>query len=436
MNRSGAAVPLVTTVMCRRLVSAALLGLIGAAPAQAAICLADQYPHSCASAGTCLEAIAQDALDVNARLSLCQVHVDQDQLAEAAVVLRRGLEVCGQRRSACRTLELALSNVNELRQKQERESDPAEIRRNQEALRGYCLGPVTTERTIAACEELIASSGDDPDLHEALGRKLLNRGDPARAIFAFRKAREHGGDGDTLAASLAEAERQRAVLVDECLRDDDLQACDVALLAGAADEHRIQRQRGDLLAEAGRLEQALRAYLSAQSIRNDDADTARRIVQLDAGRFTGNRLTLYRAQADAHRALDDRAGETAALRDVLDANPGDATALRRLAALGVLEPTASRELEPAMAEPVAEPSAESRMAAATAEPDVVEVADVAAAPAETGTGAPDERTLLALSESRSEPPVQAPQTTRRVQVEPLNDPVTFANAVRPDGRTH
>lgn len=409
--------------VCRRLATcAALLGLMSAGPVQAAICLTEQYTHPCSSAETCEAAVDQDALDVNARLSLCQAHVDRDRLTEAAVVLRRGLELCGKRRSACRTLELALSNVSELRQQRERESNPDEIRRKNEALRAYCLGPVSTGRTISACEELIASNDDDAALHQALGRKLLDRGEPARAISAFRSARERGGDSDALAAGLVEAERQRAVLLDECLNDGDLPACDAALLAGAPDEHRIQRQRGRLLAAADLPEQALRAYLTAQSVRGDDGDTARAILDLEPGRFTSDRLELYRARAQAFRVLNDPAGEAAALRDVLDLRPADTGAQRRLASLVDTEPAA----------PAEEQAPDRSLLAETApEPD---------------PRAADGGELLAAAEVEPEPPREAPprvdadeprtEPAPLARIEPPAQPVIFANAVLPDGRTH
>lgn len=405
----------------------ALASLVATGPLHADLCLTDQYPHPCSSAETCATAVTEDALDVNARLALCQVHVNADELTEAAIVLQRGIDVCG-KRSACNTLELVLSNVDELRQKQQQESSPEELALKQEALRGYCQGPIATARTIAACEELITSNDQDPALHEALGRKLLSRGQPARAIAALRRARERGGAGDDLAAALADAERQRQTLVDECLRDDSLHDCSSALLAGAPDEHQIQRKRGELLARADRPQQALRAFLTALSIRPNDTGTARAIVDLDPRRFTTDRLELVRARATAFRVLGNDRAEAAALQDLLAARPNEGALQRRLAELQASdEPqlAADPAQEPGLAgavqdEPLPDPvAAPSTPPAQRAETATATIETAATAPPDTPSEAPVE-VAFAPAQPEQRPPAHT----------------TFANAVMADGRTH
>jgi tetratricopeptide (TPR) repeat protein len=311
----------------------ALLTYLAVCPtAEASVCLTSQYRHPCADASqpgtTCAAAVRDDALDVNARLSLCQAQADAGELAEATITLQRGLEICGQRRNVCNALKLALSNVRELRMEREQQSDPDDLRRTEEALRSYCRGPIATDRTIAACYQLIASNDDDGQLHLALGEKLQKREQPARAILSLRKAQAALGDTAAISKALADAERQRSVILAECLQQGSLDSCDAALLPGAEDEYAVQRQRGLLLAATDRHEQALRAFLTASSLRREDKETARAIIAIDYRRFAGTEAEaeVLNAQAMAFRTLADPTGERMVL-ERLQALQGSAPAI-------------------------------------------------------------------------------------------------------------
>lgn len=397
----------------------ALICLTGSQLAQASVCLANQYPHGCAGTAQprafCAAAVQDDATDVNARLALCQAHVNANELAEAAIVLQRGLELCSQRQ--CSALNLALSNVRELRFKAEQQSNPADVKRIAEAQRSYCLGPMATERTIDACEQLIASNPDDAELHFALGEKLQKREQPARAIASLRKAQLQMGATPALSNSLQAAEQQRALMLNTCLQDGTLADCDAALLPDAPDEYAVQRQRGRLLAEVGRYEQALRALLTARALRAEDPQTARAIAALDHRKFAGAETEVLSAQVDAFRTLKDTAGERTARARLQALQP---TVAEQIIVGGAAEPVA-RPVDTAAVVTAKPPGATT--AIVTGKPPAATAAVVTAKPPEA-TAAPAR--VAAASEPQQEIVAAAAGTGSR----------TFSNALMAGGRTH
>ena len=306
--------------------------LILAHAAHAAVCTAPGDAHSCAGAtdpiAECGRLVTEDALDASARLTLCQALVDAGNLDEATVLVTGGMDTCDRQRGLCADYRIVLSNLEEARQKQNRE-DPNAARRKADAQRAYCLGPIANERGIAACEHLLVSNAKDRAVYVGLAEKLLKIGQPARAVSYLKRGKSALGASADLDDLTRTAESQRQVLVKECLTDRSMTDCDNALLAGAADEYRIQRQRGRLFADSGRLSQAFKAYQSALSLRRNDRETAQAVTALDPARFRANRTALLRTQAQAYRVLGQPDDETRVLEMLAAA--GDSGASERLA---------------------------------------------------------------------------------------------------------
>ena len=289
-------------------------------------CLASSNPSE-----SCRVAIDEDALDLQARLALCQVHIDADELEQASVVVRQGLAACGKR--DCSELKRALSNVDEKRVMKQRDNSDESTRLALAALRSYCLGPIANSRSIAACEEFLVSNDRDAEILFALGSKQNKRGRPAIAIQNIQRAIEFGKSDSSVKAELASARRSRKVLLNECFNDNALDDCDASLIPGTSDEAKIQRQRGRLLANAGQFEGALRAFIAAASIQPNNEETATLVLALDARRFPAEHANFQLATADAHSVLGNTESEVSALETYLVAVPTNRRIADRLGRL-------------------------------------------------------------------------------------------------------
>lgn len=379
--------PRVTRIRARRGAAAVCILLLAAAgEALASLCLSSDLSPACDSLESCRSALEQDSLDAAARLALCDLHAERGELVDAAVVLQRGLQLCTARRGLCSTMERALSNVEERRRAEERLRGPEQAARHREALRGYCLGPITTERTINACEELVASEPDGA-LLVALGGKLLESGQPARALAAARQARAIGAAPAELESLLTNAETRRSAAARRCSEQGDLGACDAALLAGERDEHSILRERGRILGQRGATEQALRALAAAFALSPGDQNTQDLIAALRPADYP-DMLEFHRLRAAVFETRGQDQAEIGELEAIVRLDPAAGEARGRLQSLR--EQIAAREA------PVAAPR----------------------------VAAPDREVVAG--------PVGP--TSDVVQREPVQP--TFSNAIMADGRTH
>ncbi len=294
----------------------------------------------------CGQLLAQDPLDLSARLALCESNLRDKNFANAINTLQQGLDICGKRNTLCRPLRIALSNIDEKRRTQDR-NDPAEAQRNAEALRGYCEGPIANQRSITACQNLLVSNPKDPMLSLALARKLIKSGQPSSALIYLYKINK-SARSSAINAEITEARKQRRLLVSECLSDSSIANCNLALLPGASDEYQIQRRRGTLHANQRQYRQALRAFLAASSVKPNDAATARGIVQLKPSSFTTRELKrqLMQAQVKAWRVLNEPDLEKQTLEAFLASNPKDSFAKTRLLALNGTQSNSEDSLTP------------------------------------------------------------------------------------------
>ncbi|MEJ2087155.1 MAG: hypothetical protein P8Y69_01440 [Gammaproteobacteria bacterium] len=274
-----------------------------AAPAAAATarCEPTVASHPCATEGLarCQATVSADPYALEPRIALCDAYLAADDLLKALVTIQQGLDLCGSDRSNCQRLRVAMSNIQELAEKQT--PDEVEERAHTvEVLRGYCLGPSASDASIEAC---LACLADDPNaqaLHSALGDKYLRRGLSGRAVIAYRKAASLGRSAE-LDRAMADAEQLRRGQVGECLEGNLLLSCDSAILPGSSDEVAIQHKRGLLLSADGRGEAALEALLVAQSLAPMDAAVAASMLELldsDAAAVSRNPgLRLAKAEA-------------------------------------------------------------------------------------------------------------------------------------------
>ncbi|HEX7035886.1 MAG TPA: hypothetical protein VF210_08935 [Pseudomonadales bacterium] len=322
----------------RSAIAAACLGLIASAGAVAAepgpVCAPGYAAAECGSTERCEAVLEQDPYDVPARIALCDALVEQGSLLDAMVVLRQGLDGCAGRSYACSVLQIALSNVEELAEKDAPDLR-ADRRRDQAFKRQYCLGPSASDESIQACNEALLSFGEDGALYQALGAKYQRRGQPAQALQNLRRAVALLPDSDEARRLLDEAEAARLELADACLASQDLDACNAATLAGEPDELRLQRRRAELLQHQGRRDAALQALLTAQSLAPDDSDLARGLLPLvdDALETRPDDPELAAARAAALAAVGEVDPAILAYRRTLALNPADEEASRRLLAL-------------------------------------------------------------------------------------------------------
>lgn len=277
----------------------------GPGTAQAAAqCEASVELDACANApnpvAACQALVRADPYDLYARIALCETFVRTGELLKAMVTVQQGLDQCGRRSYNCARLRVALSNVQELAERQTPDVR-AERVRELEVWRGYCIGPSASDASIQACNEALVSLPEDGALYVALGDKYARRSLTALAVLAYRNAAERAVAAPELVDKITNAERAREAQAQDCLGSRDLQSCDAAALSGAADEFDVQRHRGDLLLESGRDGAALEAFLIAQSLQPRDTKLARRVLQLLDSRLqedVGNPALLL-AHADA-----------------------------------------------------------------------------------------------------------------------------------------
>lgn len=274
------------------------------APA-AAVCLTDQRAHVCLRAAdalaSCSNALASEPASVELLMAVCEAQLQAGDLASASVTLSRGVDLCGRR--GCKTLELALSNVNERRLAAQRK-DPDEARRTADVQRSYCLGPISNERSIKACEQLLVSEPRNGDLYIALADKLTKSDQPVNALAYLSRAKRLAPSDTRIADRTSRARTLRQSLARACVDGGELAQCNAALLSGSTDELRIQRQRARLLFRARQSELGLRALELAWQLEPGNPVTARSIIESPGSAFAGAPLPAQQMLADAHLALD------------------------------------------------------------------------------------------------------------------------------------
>ena len=171
-----------------------------------------------------------------------------------------------------------------------------------------------------ACMSALSRRPDDPGLLVAEADALMSRGRPGEAIGVYRHALRAGADRRSTASRIADAESSRKVMVHACNGGSDAGAeadCEAAWLPGAPDEVHLFKRRGRLSRAAGRLPEALQAYLTAARLAPTDHEAALALVELtEKPAFTdaptlmarGKALLILGRPADAIVALRQAKG--------------------------------------------------------------------------------------------------------------------------------
>lgn len=283
-----------------------------AAPAHA--CLADADPLA-----SCQQALDTDPYDLNARFSLCEVYLQDQEVMQALLTLDQGLKLCGRNKSACSRLQITLSNLEERSEQQARDDTSAQrnaTKAKQETQRRICLKRMKGDLSLNSCKELLVAFPKDATLHEALAIKLVKRGQPAQAVSAFRTAQALGADSTAIQEQLAKAEVARQALVKSCMASSDLNACNRALLVGSADESKLQARRATLLSNAGNRTAALEASIIAQSLDGKNRAIAKQVLNL-AGNNQLSDARHYFARGKARATLGSSNAALGDLRTAL-----------------------------------------------------------------------------------------------------------------------
>jgi tetratricopeptide (TPR) repeat protein len=180
---------------------------------------------------------------------------------------------------------------------------------------------------LAACDEALKVKPNDAQIVIARGDALLKAAQPAQALLSYRRARQLAPEA-ALATKLAAAESQRQSALAQCQKgsgDEVLQACQSALLAGAADEFNVQSRLGLLYQQRNQSLPALAAYVAAHNLVPGDRAVAQAIVAL-ADASASN--PVVRAARDSASSVLQRDKQT------LAATPAPAAAPPIVAAVG------------------------------------------------------------------------------------------------------
>jgi tetratricopeptide (TPR) repeat protein len=307
--------------------------LFVAPPADSAAAADAPDETSCLQGNSPSVSAARVALDrkpeaLEPRLALSAALRDQGCYAAAVHVLEEGEEWHGRNEEFQARLRTARSNVSEQQYIEGlgRAEESAKVQRN--LLRCAQLAD------LAACDEVLKSRPNDPEILAAQGDALLKAGRPAEAAAAYRRASAIEPANGTLAGRIAAADQQRAKLASECDSGSGaaaVQACDAALVRGAPDEFSIQRRKGLLLQGMGESSRALDAYIAADSVKSGDRSVALAIVSLTDDGKRSDAIALA-ARGSALLALGRGRDAAAALRQARALSPGLPDLGRKLAA--------------------------------------------------------------------------------------------------------
>jgi tetratricopeptide (TPR) repeat protein len=298
------------------------------------------------SIGAARAALDREPEALEPRLALAAALRDQGCYAAAVHVLEEGEALHGRNEEYQARLRTARSNVSEQQYIEGlgRAEEAAKAQRN--------LLRCTQLSDLTACDEALKERPNDPQILAAQGDALMKAGRPAEAAVVYRRAAVIEPANSALAARIATAEEQRARLAAECSTGSGaaaVQACDAALIRGAADEFSIQRRKGLLLQSMGESSRALDAYIAADAVKSGDRSVALAIVSLTEDGKQLDAMALA-ARGSALLTLGRGSEATAALRQARALSPGLPDLSRKLAAA---ERLARTQPQPATPSPAA-----------------------------------------------------------------------------------
>ena len=262
------------------LACAVLTAFLLAGPAAAeeshasASCQGDTQPKSVTDARAALE---RDPSVFRTRIKLADALIDQGCYKEAVPVLETGQALFPRSSELESRLRAARSMLSE-------EHFFEGVGNAQEAARQqrYVLR-CKQVADVGACDEALRSKPGDPQLLIAKGDALLENGHPADGLLVYRRAAELLPGDKEVTTKLAAAQSEREMLISECAAGVGtmaVNACEAAVLHGAADEFTLLRRKGILLQSMDRPAPALDSFIAANILKQDDKSVALAIVAL------------------------------------------------------------------------------------------------------------------------------------------------------------
>lgn len=240
-----------------------------------------------AAVAACRRVLAKNAGDTDARLALGEALTRLNRYQEAVESLRHGLQVSPADSRIEKKLQLAESYLQEQKWIEERSqrSAPGASAKPDVALqleRVRCTS-LTGEQALKACDKALQLAPDDPSLHRAKGDALLALDRVGRAIPAYREALRLDPSNPAATQALERAQLRQKKYLTDCRAtsgESALKACDLARIAGAADEPAIHVRRGELLLEMNRTAEAEQAFETALKLDPANPQAAARLAAL------------------------------------------------------------------------------------------------------------------------------------------------------------
>ena len=248
-----------------------------------------------ADVDACEQELKSDPRNRKVRIALTQAMIKLGQHKEAVSILRAGLEIDPEDQQMKNMLKLEESFLEEQnwskKQRALRASGGTGKVDTKTKLNIIRCTKLKGESALIACDKGLETRPDDPDLLMGKGDVLFGMNRITEAILLYRSARELRPSNRELAKRLRRAESKRNTLSGQCLklknRAEALEACNTALLKGAADESRIQKRRGDLLAADNKKTEAMKAYKEARRLTPSDQEITRKIASLEGRKTPG-----------------------------------------------------------------------------------------------------------------------------------------------------
>lgn len=241
-----------------------------------------------AAVAACRRELLSDPGDVSIRFALSDAFMSLRRYGDAVAVLREGLEHFPGDDRIKKKLILAESYLEEQQwiEKQQQNAAAASSSKKQETQVRLSLircEKLKGDAALAACNQGLVLAPNHPDLLMGRGMVWLEKGRIGNAILDFESALAVDPNHRDAAKNLRLASTKRKIKAVQCFQgkgSDGLEACDAALMQGAADEVDIQKKRAGLLQAMGREKEAAEAYRAVARLNPPDGQTSRALAVL------------------------------------------------------------------------------------------------------------------------------------------------------------
>jgi tetratricopeptide (TPR) repeat protein len=282
------------------LVPVLVIGLLwilgGTLPAVAAGLSAAQKDACLSASGSAAEAACRDALeqeprDADIRAALSRALIQSRHFDQAIGILRDGLEL----EPGNADLKAQLARVEQLqdeqrwieKQNQKREQSSAtgmtSRQRAEVGLMQIRCTKLKGRTALEACNQGLALSPGNLALNIGKADALIGLERYGEALDSYQDAQTLDPSNTDIGRAMAKARALRQVSVKKCLQlsgSTALAACSAALQKGGADEAEIRERQGDLLAAAGKKQEAVSSYRAALAAGGGNSSIAAKLEVL------------------------------------------------------------------------------------------------------------------------------------------------------------